>query len=110
MKYKVGDKVKIKNWKKMQKECNILGDFKIICPGSYHFIRKKEKELNEKFPNRIVTIKRIKEGGKEEYYMMEGLSGEWHWTDYMIEKKIEISKIISLFPTNKRFKLMDLED
>ena len=64
MNYKVGDKVKIKTWKEMEKEFGLNNFESINC--DFCFIKEMEEKLNEKFPNRILTIESII---KNCYYM-----------------------------------------
>ena len=79
MKYKIGDRVKIK--KKSTYSPDAITDLKKV--------------------NYTVTIKKVEEG----YYIMEEIS-EWGWVDDNIERLIP--EVISLFPTTKRFELMDI--
>ena len=81
VKYKVGDKIKIKTWKNMEKEYGlaVLGSINNNIP----MIEGMEKYLNEKYPDRILTIKEV----KWDYYRME--ENGYHWADTMIEYKIE---------------------
>ena len=85
MKYKAGDKVKIKT------------DI-IIKP-------KAKEDLKNLNTNCIVTIREVLEEQKQ--YIMEETK-IWSWRDEHIEG-LDPPVIISLFPTNKRFELMDLE-
>ena len=104
MKYKVGDRVIIKSWKEMKEEYGVNSSISIQAPpDKYSFVCSMEEDLNKNFPNRILTIKEIKE--KSNYYNMEEISAAWE--EYMI--KCLSPQIIPLFPTNKRFQLMDLE-
>ena len=82
MKYKVGDRVRIK----------VLSDYNIIV----------EKILKK--TSYILVISEVRVG----YYYMEEAGGFTRWTDNEIEC-LASPKIVSLFPTNKRFELMDIE-
>ena len=86
MKYKKGDKVKIKFWPD-------------IVPGA----KQDVENLNT---NCIVTIKEILEERKQ-YRMEEFKKTIWRWD----EKNLELfsPEPIQLFSTNKRFELMDLD-
>ena len=97
MKYKVGDKVKIKTWKKMEKEYGLDALDYIKCKST--FVPSMEECLNE--VNRTVEIKEVL---STSYIIVED-GGEWSWSDDMITTTV----VISLFPTNKRFKIMDIE-
>ena len=101
MKYKAGDKVKIKSWKEMEKEFGPSDSGIINCKLS--FTGTMERELNKKFPDRILTIEDINEAGN--YYGMEKYGIEkisTQWTDDMIKCKIEEPKI------NNRFEILDI--
>ena len=103
MKYKVGDRVRIKTWEDMKEEFKgTTADDYINCPGAYSFPLNEEKELNEKFPDRIVTIKEV----KSNYYKMEKIDKKWSWTDEMIKNK-ELKKVVK--KKYNRFELMDLD-
>ena len=107
MKYKKGDKVRIKTWKEMEKEygCSKAIGGKAINCKPHCFLSLIEKDINKSFPNRILTIKKTV---RDNRYIMEKIDPEWNWTDCMIEG-LFIPEPISLFSTNKRFELMDLE-
>ena len=100
MKYKVGDKVKIKTWEKMEREYGLDERGSIDCRLPM-FIHKMEGEIKEVFPDRILTIKRIKNNNRE--YRMVGIDCDW--IDEMIECKIE-EEVFE--PINNRFEIMDL--
>jgi len=77
MKYKVGDRVKIKTWKEMKKEYGVDSDGTIYLSGC--FVPDMEK-----YCGKIMTISRVEQIGYYEYYMKED-GGYWHWNDKMIK-------------------------
>jgi len=100
MKYKVGDKVKIKTWDRMEKEYGIRENGNINCKKS--FLPNMEEELNKLNTNRILTIKEI---NNNHYYMKEI---GYYWSDDMIECLAEDYKIEILEPINSRWEILDL--
>ena len=110
MRYKVGDKVKIKTWEQMEKEYVTSKEYGVIenykptgimaIPSTFEqgpiFRKDMEENLNKNYPDRILTIKGrfhntvpMKNGDREQitYYSMYGEHGalSWNWTNYMIE-------------------------
>lgn len=102
MKYKVGDKVKIRTWEEMKKEYgldssgNIFGHVRKDT-----FITKMERELNNDFPDRVLTVREVYEA----HYTMEETI--WIWHDYMI-KEPKPEKCIFFDSIQSRFELMEL--
>lgn len=97
MKYKAGDKVKIKTWKAMEKEFGLNGGLNDGCIAVLGtFTPRMEKEL-ELIPNRVLTI----EGINNDRYSMVGIS--WIWSDGMVEEPDILD------PIENRFEILDLE-
>ena len=88
MKYKIGDKVKVRKWDDMANEfgVNDYGDIKAM------FYFPKE---NKKFCGKIVTIKdiEINREGVKYYRILEDIENEFCFSDDMFEYKI-ISPIL----------------
>ena len=98
MKYKAGDKVKIKTWEEMEKEFGLGMDGNINCEAT--FVYSMEKFLDEYSRDRIMTIK------NEDcfWYCME--EEDHYWSDDMI-------KCLALKPEQSdniedRFEILDL--
>ena len=102
MRYKVGDKVKVKTWEQLEDECGLdsVGDIE-HNKCSLYFTRGKEKELNELYPDRIVEIVEIS-NINDDYYHLKDLEG-WNWSDYLIEELVSGPE-----PIESRFEILDL--
>jgi len=106
MKYKVGDKVKIKTWEELEKEFgldrynNSIESICIKCDCS--FMDYMEIELNAKFPNRIIEIEKITFGR----YKMKRLC--CNWTDDMIKCLAKDYKKPE--PITSRFDILDIRE
>ncbi len=67
MKYKVGDKIKIKTWGEMEKEYglfaveNISGDIAINCLCG--IVKSEYRQFIELSPDRILTIEKLEKHG-----------------------------------------------
>lgn len=81
MKYKVGDKVLIRQWDDManMRKLDSLGN--IVDVGENSFNREMRK-----FCGSMLIIKHVLTSD----YIMEG--NNWHWTDDMIERKVNMTK------------------
>lgn len=92
MKYKVGDKVKVRKWEDMKKEFTLDsdGDIKLGC---YIYFVKSMK----KYCGKSVTIKETSIDDKYEIYKIEE-DAHWNWSDDMFEDICDSKK-----PTNKFF-------
>ena len=100
MRYKQGDKVRIKTWKQMKKEYGV--DNCGYIPMRWGFIREMENYLNDAFPDRILTIREV----EEDSYEMKG--NDWRWMDEMIEG-LSADEYLKR-PVVTRFELLDFED
>ena len=76
MKFKVGDKVRVRQWEAMMRQGEPLcGD--ISFPKEPFLFLK----TNKKFCGQVVTIKEVDSC----YYRIEEDNGQWHWIDEMFE-------------------------
>jgi len=103
MKYKIGDKVRIKTWKEMEKEYGLSHYGHIKC--SPYFKKPMEKSINYISSDRIVEIVKIDEryGG---CYRFKG--SIWGFRDDMIKELIEPEIIDPKDRINSRFEILDL--
>jgi len=103
MKYKVGDRVKIRTWDSMEKEFGLRAGSWIEC--HLGFTLRMEQEVEEKHSNRVLTIEML----NTDYYRCCGMA--WQWHDDMIEDTEEECRKASLVhnETTDRFSLMDFE-
>ncbi len=101
MKYKVGDKVKIKTWESIEKEygLNIIGN--ILCPS--RFSKDMEKKLTYLDTNRILTISRISSCDKYYHYIARNFYYPFYDSiiNYSLKEKIYT-------PVKSRWELLDL--
>ncbi len=98
MKYRVGDKVRIKTWERMEKEFG-EGALSSIDAPRHAFVSGMEKQIKEKFPGRTLVIKEITNIG----YRMKDI--DCNWDDNMIEC---LYKEPTYKPINSRFEILDL--
>jgi len=100
MKYKVGDKVKIKTWKDMQEKYGLNSIKNINCREIWIFTRGMEEYLNKSNTKRILTIEKI----DDDYYSITGSNHTW--SDEMIE--CLASEYKEPEPILTRFEILDL--
>ena len=82
MKYKIGDKVKVKTWERLVEEYGL----KEIGFGEYIPIRNVDFiEDMKKFCGKVVTIDGIE---KDDTYTIAEDDWRWSWTDEMFEEKV----------------------
>ena len=107
MKYKVGDKVKIKTWKEMVEEFG-PNEWKDIHRPLL-FLPRTERELDNLETNRILTIKDVKDNvpacGYECYIMKEI---DYICTDEMIKCLVEEYKKEIEKPITSRWEILDI--
>lgn len=99
MKYKTGDKVKIKTWEEMEKEFGLYEDEDIKCHKT--FIQLMERSIETLDTDRVLTIKTV--NGNDYYTTIET---NWNWSDDMI--KCLASDYKEPVPIYTRFEILDL--
>jgi hypothetical protein len=119
MKYKVGDKVRIRTWNDMEKEfgskridINSARTY-ISCPGKLDFTYPMEKLINRDFHTRVLTIKSMDEytrygdfeDTQEPCYIMDEMGVGYKFTDVMIQCLAEERMLVS---PKKRWQILDL--
>ena len=102
MRYKIGDKVKIRTWEDMEQEYGLNSYENITTPEFMIFSREKEEELNNYSSNRILTIRGIYNSN---HYDMEEIR-KWSWDDDMIECLAK--DYVEPIPIKTRFEILDL--
>jgi len=103
MKYKVGDKVKIKTWEEMEEEFGLDKYGSINMSSIYSFSENKEKYFKEYAPDRIVEINLI---DITPYHYGIKESPIWYFNDEMIKELI--SELEERERINSRFDILDI--
>ena len=101
MKYKVGDKVKIKTWEDMEKKFGLDKHGYISCSAT--FTGLMEKLFTELDYDRVVTIKE-----KDIWYYIEKDGEGFCWSDDMIECLVKSYKEPIYESIKSRFDILDL--
>ena len=100
MKYKAGDKVKIKTWEEMEKEYgSSTSKNRIKCNQTFYKVMNKE--IEELDCNRILTINKV----FRDCYEMKEIE-KWIWSDDMI--KCLVKNEIKSKPITSRFEILDI--
>ena len=99
MKYKIGDKVRIKLLVQIIEEFGTDGEGGAICQSD--FPKNMEKDLNSRVPSRILTIMDI----TKSYYIVKEMG--WSWSDDMIECLAK--EYVAPVSIRNRFEIMDLD-
>ena len=102
MKYKIGDKVKIKTWGELEKEYGLNEDEDINC--KYGFTKNTEIEIKKLNCNRILTIDKVRDYS----YGMKEIKRNWSndFSDDMI--KCLAKDDIKSEPITSRFEILDI--
>ena len=98
MKYKIGDKVKIKNRERIEEEYGDI-DYAGMTDGM-------EIKIRAYFPKRILTIKEVDKVG--DCYLMEEMDN-YKWIERTIEGLYKEPTYVKETPINSRFEILDLE-
>ena len=99
MKYKVGDKVKIKTWGEMEKKYGRNSCGSINCKNA--FTKKMEEEIEKLNCNRILTIDSV----YAYFYGIKEMSS-WNWSEDMIKCLVKEDKDSE--PITSRFDILDI--
>ena len=102
MKYKIGDKVKIRTWDSMEKEFGIDSIERIKCHR--FFVPNMDKDIIELYTNRVVTINKI--DGRYDYYIAKEIG--YSLSDDMIEYSLQELEEKTRIPVGSRWELLDL--
>jgi len=118
MKYKVGDKVRIKTWKELEEEFGKREDGQIYTQDGIFFSKRREKYINKNYPDRIIEIIKIhrdvfSDYDDNDYYECSDKcsDNQWQWSDSVIKglvSSIELKRIESKERINSRFDILDI--
>lgn len=108
MKYKVGDNVKIKTWGRLVEEYGVAPDDPDLIRCKSGFLKERDTMINEKFPDRILTIGEVSHS--RETYTMRGDLDMWerYWSVDAILCLAEDYVEIIYGSIDTRFEILDL--
>ena len=109
MRYKEGDRVRIKTWEEIEKEFGLTkdtdnGDAYIAYHDNFYFSIVMENKLEKLNTDRILTIKTVKEENNQHSYKIKEL--DWGISDEIIKELVEeiYNSILS------RFEILDIRN